>query len=351
MPPKRKAQTASQKDQCCVCCQPIMKGKDESLFCAGDCQQLLHRYCAGVSAQCYRSITEKASPFFCFACCLVRHKGEIDSLKETVELLKGEIAVLKSSQSQSPQHQSFVSQPALQPASSSAQPLSVPMATCVNTSTAPAVSPLDNHERKFNVVIYGVEECSKGTSKVERLKGDMDRAVSTLSDLDNSIGTQSIKDVYRLGRFSTDRKKPRPLLVKFIRAADVSSVLLRRRSLQSSTIYIKPDMSPTERKSESLLLKERWSLIQSGVPRSDIRIRGSRLFVRNKIHGQIKLSGSIPYYSTSSDGHNSAGHNSPIVDTQPLTMPHPHPDNTPIVLNNVSHATETPQNQLAASTS
>ena len=96
MPPKRKAQTASQKDQCC----------DESLFCAGDCQQLLHCYCAGVSAQCYRSITEKASPFFCFACCLVRHKGEIDSLKETVELLKGEIAVLKSSQSQSPQHKS-----------------------------------------------------------------------------------------------------------------------------------------------------------------------------------------------------------------------------------------------------
>ena len=32
------------KELCCVCCQPIMKGKDESLFCGGDCQQWLHRY-------------------------------------------------------------------------------------------------------------------------------------------------------------------------------------------------------------------------------------------------------------------------------------------------------------------
>ena len=111
-----------------------------------------------------------------------------------------------------------------------------------------------------------------------------------------------------------------------IRAADVSSV---RGSLQSSTIYIKPIIAHEGK-------------VVPGVPRSVIRIRGSRLFVRNKIHSQIKLSGSIPYYNTSSDVHNSA---SPIVDTQPLTMPPPHPDNTPIVLNNVSHATETPQNQ------
>ena len=99
MPPKKRTQVSTQKDQCCVCCQPIAKGKDESLFCAGDCQQWLHCYCAGVSAPCYRSIAEKALPFYCFACCLVRHKIEIDTLKDRVEHLKGEIASLKSSQS------------------------------------------------------------------------------------------------------------------------------------------------------------------------------------------------------------------------------------------------------------
>ena len=128
MPPKKRTHASTQKDQCCVCCQTIAKGKDESLFCAGDCQQWLHRYCP----------------------------------------------------------------------------------------------------------------------RVLRFKGDMEKVVSSLSDLDSSIGYQSIKDVYRLGRFSSDKKKPRLLLVKFIRAADVSTILSKRGSLQNSLVSIKPDMSPLE---------------------------------------------------------------------------------------------------------
>lgn len=353
MPPKKKAaQTAAQKDQCCVCCQPIAKGKDDTLFCAGDCQQWLHRYCAGVSAQCYRSITEKVSPFLCFACCLVRHKDEIDSLKDAVELLKGEIATLKSSQlSQSSQSTTqassvLLSAPSPNPPEPTSGPTTTsvngPTTTSVNVSTFPLASPLDGHERKFNVVVYGVEECSRGSSKVSRLKEDMVKVVSALSKVDNSIGSQSIKDVFRLGRFSIDNKKPRPLLVKFIRAADASGVLSKRGSLRNSTLSIKPDMSPTERKSESILLKERWSLIQSGVPRAVIRVRGSRLLVRNKTHGQIKISGSTPHYSVS----NSAVHtSSPIVTTQSPTMTHPQSDNSPTVQNNFPHTTESPQNQ------
>ena len=56
---------------------------------------------------------------------------------------------------------------------------------------------------------------------------------------------------------------------------------------RGTPVVIKPDMSLKERKSESMLLKERWSLIQSGVPREVIKIRGSRLLVRNKLHGQV----------------------------------------------------------------
>ena len=40
-------------------------------------------------------------------------------------------------------------------------------------------------------------------------------------------------------------------------------------------------MAPTERRCESILLKER----RSGAPRDVIKIRGSRLLVRNKFHG------------------------------------------------------------------
>ena len=47
-------------------------------------------------------------------------------------------------------------------------------------------------------------------------------------------------------------------------------------------------MSPTDRAQEALLLKERWSLInQSGYSKSEIKIRGSRIFINKKPHGQV----------------------------------------------------------------
>ena len=77
--------------------------------------------------------------------------------------------------------------------------------------------------------------------------------------------------------------------MRLIRIADVHSILSNRESL-SSPIYIKPDMTKEERHRESVLLKERWNLIQSGVPKKVIRIQGSRLYVRNALHGQLKNS-------------------------------------------------------------
>ena len=50
-------------------------------------------------------------------------------------------------------------------------------------------------------------------------------------------------------------------------------------------VRIKPDMSKEERHRESILLKERWSLIESGVPRESIKIRNNLcIYVNNKIH-------------------------------------------------------------------
>ena len=60
---------------------------------------------------------------------------------------------------------------------------------------------------------------------------------------------------------------------------------MQRKKLSSRTgITIKPDMSLEDRKVESLLLKHRRFLINEGVERSAIKIRGNSIFVnRNKI--------------------------------------------------------------------
>ena len=48
-------------------------------------------------------------------------------------------------------------------------------------------------------------------------------------------------------------------------------------------VTLKPDLPPEARKVESLLLKERWQLIQNGKDRKDIRIRGNSIFLSGKL--------------------------------------------------------------------
>jgi len=54
------------------------------------------------------------------------------------------------------------------------------------------------------------------------------------------------------------------------RVMDVNEILASRKSLCAAFI-IKQDLSSTERAIESALLKERWSLIQTGVNRKQIK--------------------------------------------------------------------------------
>lgn len=80
--------------------------------------------------------------------------------------------------------------------------------------------------------------------------------------------------------------RPRPLLVSLNSTADVHSILSRCPSLPSS-VSIKPDLSPSDRKVESLLLQERRKLINSGVGRKSIRLCESSIFVNGQLHGKV----------------------------------------------------------------
>jgi len=51
--------------------------------------------------------------------------------------------------------------------------------------------------------------------------------------------------------------------------------------------FIKADMSKDERKVESLLLQERWKLIQQGANRKHISIRKTEIFVGKLLHAKV----------------------------------------------------------------
>ena len=143
------------------------------------------------------------------------------------------------------------------------------------------------HERKFNLVVYGIQECPHGTNWSNRVSNDLDRVSCAILEVDSSINPQSFRDCYRLGKYTRNSKRPRPILAILNRSADVTSVLSKRSSLKGDSIVIKPDLSPLERSNEKILLNQRWSIIQSGINRKSIKILGSRLYVNDKIHGHV----------------------------------------------------------------
>ena len=119
-----------------------------------------------------------------------------------------------------------------------------------------------------------------------RLESDLTSVVTIFSALDSSIQPQSIRDCFRLGKFSPDASRPRPILVKFVRIADVTSIFTKKSSL-ASPFSVKPDMSRAQRLQESILMQERWRLIQSGLSRKSIRVRGDSLYVNHELHGRV----------------------------------------------------------------
>ena len=62
------------------------------------------------------------------------------------------------------------------------------------------------NERRFNVVISGVKECPKGTSRTDRLKHDFNEITTLISSLDLQTGLRTVRDHLRLRKFHPKSK-------------------------------------------------------------------------------------------------------------------------------------------------
>ena len=64
-------------------------------------------------------------------------------------------------------------------------------------------------------------------------------------------------------------------------------ILLSNKSKLKSQVFLKPDLTPEDRAKESLLLKERWSLIQKGTERKLIKLHNYSIFVNGQLHCKV----------------------------------------------------------------
>ena len=79
-------------------------------------------------------------------------------------------------------------------------------------------------------------------------------------------------------------KRPRRMLN---RTTDVRAVLSNKSSVPTP-YRIKPDLSLEDRKVDTIFLKNRWYLIQSGVDRKDIKLSATRLYIMHALYGVVK---------------------------------------------------------------
>ena len=82
--------------KCAVCEQIIIEGDEQALFCEGACQQWVHRYCAGIPASLFVTLSTSSAPFQCYACCQQIHANEIAKLTDIVSNLKKEVSELRN---------------------------------------------------------------------------------------------------------------------------------------------------------------------------------------------------------------------------------------------------------------
>ena len=315
MPPKKKTPSVD----CNLCCRPISENRDEALQCEGHCRQTFHRYCAGVSVTHYKQFNSDSRPFVCLVCNQLLQNERVSQLASELERLKAELATTKEQLAKvsAPCLTCFSSVPENEQRHESTNPVQGNTWTSVvNGGTKhrfPTTAKSDSHQeferaklvssdqRKFNVVIYGIKECQKGTPRHVRTTNDTNSAGDIIQDICPNISNQAIRDTVRLGSYTEGRN--RPLLAKLNRSCDVLSILTSRQKLsQSNTprVFIKPHQSPIERTTEATLLRQRKLLIESGTDKKDIRIRGNSIFVKKKKYGSASASDFKLYVHTGS---------------------------------------------------
>lgn len=291
---------------CPICESAILdavgkKPGQDAIECEGTCAAWLHRHCAGLSKEAFKMIrhSKSNSPFYCAQCRLEKHELEIESLKSSItsitakltmacdelaDLKKENLALRVTKSSQATNSYSSVVSGVPTPCPQSADSAHTQTAGSTNKKDYP------KQDRKFNLILFGVTECEKGTLRHRRISSDTESVAGILAAVDPDFSAQSLRDSFRLGKYQEERS--RPILVKLTRSSDVASVLSKRAKLADLPgISIKADQSLKERAIESQLLKERKRLIALGTERSAIKLRGGHLYVNNSKHGRASESG------------------------------------------------------------
>jgi len=169
---------------------------------------------------------------------LKAQSDEISSLRATVEELKTQITKLtitKDQESETQVTQSASENYTVSMLKTTILTLPNPATKTTKTQLASSVaeSSIKFDDKKFNLIVFGINESPPNTPRLQRLKSDLDQLITVFKSINAPTGANSVKDFYCLGKYNPAQSCPRPILVKFLRTIDVTTILSNRGSLKA----------------------------------------------------------------------------------------------------------------------
>uniref|UniRef100_A0A8D9ABC9 Uncharacterized protein n=1 Tax=Cacopsylla melanoneura TaxID=428564 RepID=A0A8D9ABC9_9HEMI len=132
---------------------------------------------------------------------------------------------------------------------------------------------LENGTRKRNVIVYGLTE--ETHENFNDLKQKIDWLFNTKMEM--GIKREEIDEFFRLGK-KNDSKRNRPIIVKMISSWRKTEIMMNKRKLKGTMIFIENDMNEEEMKEKRNMVTEMKDLKSKG---HDAYIRGKSLIVNN----------------------------------------------------------------------
>ena len=139
-------------------------------------------------------------------------------------------------------------------------------------------SNISDEKVKYRFRISCLSEVPNGTSFSKRQSLEMGKIKDILSHM--GLPSINIADFFRLGKHSTELTRPRTLLVTLCSVWDRNLIFQSAHKLKNfkDKIYLSPDLTQSERKTETMILKKRRDLINSGTDRKYLKIKNNKLF-------------------------------------------------------------------------
>lgn len=263
----------------CKSCNNILTENIDAIQCSGLCNEWLHIECASISKSQYKVIKTIRNLHWCCNECNVNKNNantlqenndtrinelltKVTKVEEICKTLKNEVAYIKNA----------IDEQNKQSMTKTINNTKLHETGSINNNH----KPYHEYEYKSQIRLYGLTE-QTGNNVSDRMEKEFEAINKILAFL--KLERIQILNLQRIGSFYQDRC--RTLVISLNSIWDARLILAAANNLfnyEIKGLFLRPNLSISDLRIEKIILKKRWELIKSGVPKKSLKIKGLKLY-------------------------------------------------------------------------